>query len=309
LLVSETLAIASAFCIALSSMLISELKGRVPLVQLARWQWLAAFAMTAVVSAAIGGWRSVGLAEFGLLAASSVFGIAIGGTTYFAAIYTAGPRVTALLFSLTSPFALALGYLALGETITGQQALGVALVLCGVVLAIGVPEWLLKPIIGNRSPATLQRVAPEATLTGPLWQGVALGVITALCQALGSLLARPAMASGVEPFTAMAVRSGLAALFFLALMAFPFGRATRAAWQPTLLGIGIASAIIGTGLGMSFLMAALHGGEVGIVSTLSSISPVLILPMVWLRSGEKPVWQAWLGALLAIVGVALISLE
>jgi drug/metabolite transporter (DMT)-like permease len=109
LLVSEILAVASAFCIALSSMLISELKGRVPLVQLARWQWLAAFAMTAVVSAAIGGWRSVGLAEFGLLAASSVFGIAIGGTTYFAAIYTAGPRVTALLFSLTSPFALALG--------------------------------------------------------------------------------------------------------------------------------------------------------------------------------------------------------
>src|SRR5262245_21231401 len=132
-------------------MLISELKGRVPLVQLARWQWLAAFAMTTVVSAAIGGWRSVGLAQFGLLAASSVFVIVIGGTTYFAAIYTAGPRVTALLFSLTSPFALALGYLALGETITGQQALGVALVLCGVVLAIGVPERFLKPITNPRA--------------------------------------------------------------------------------------------------------------------------------------------------------------
>src|SRR5262245_21976140 len=296
-------------------MLISELKGRVPLVQLARWQWLAAFAMTAVLSTLIGGWLSVGLAQFGLLAASSVFGIVIGGTTYFAAIYTAGPRVTALLLSLTSPFALALGYIALGETITGQQALGVALVLCGVVLAIGVPERFLKPITSPRalaviSPAsTPPTIAPEPLLTGPLWPGVALGVITALCQALGSLCARPAMASGVEPFTAMAVRSGLAALFFVALMAFPIGRATRAAWQPTLLGLAVASAFVGTGLGMSFLMAALHSGDVGIVSTLSSISPVLILPMVWLRSGEKPVWQAWLGALLAIVGVALISLE
>jgi drug/metabolite transporter (DMT)-like permease len=295
-------------------MLIGELKGRVPLIQLARWQWLAAFVMTGVTSALVGGWRSVGPWQFELLAASSLFGIVIGGTTYFAAIYVAGPRVTALLLSLASPFALALGYFILGEIITGQQALGVLLVLCGVVLAIGLPKRFLSRVISRPAlpvvaPATMSLAVPVPFLAGSLWPGVALGVITALCQAVGSLFARPAMALGVEPFTAMAVRSGLAALFFVTLMAFPFGRATRAAWQPTLLGLAMASAFFGMALGTSFLMAALHSGEVGIVSTLSSISPVVILPMVWLRSREKPMWRAWLGAVLSIIGIALISLE
>ena len=37
-------------------MFLTELKGRVPLVQLARWQMMAAFAMTGIVSLVIGGW-------------------------------------------------------------------------------------------------------------------------------------------------------------------------------------------------------------------------------------------------------------
>jgi uncharacterized membrane protein len=54
-------------------------------------------------------------------------------------------------------------------------------------------------------------------------------------------------------------------------------------------------------------MAALRTGNVGIVSTLSSITPVLVLPMVWLRTGQRPAAAAWLGAALVIAGTALIS--
>ncbi len=314
LLVSEAFAIASALCIALSSMLISELKGRVPLLQLARWQMLAAFAMTGVVSVTTGGWRSVELWQFGTLAASSLFGIAIASTTYFAAIYAVGPRITALLFSLTSPFALALGYLVLGETINAWQGAGVVLVLAGIVLAVGMPRRFVAsgrsaPALPVIAPASMPvAVDPAPPLAGPLWPGIALGIVTALGQALGSLFARPAMAAGVEPFTAMALRSGLAALFFCALLALPIGRAGRTAFQPSTLGLAIASAFFGTALGMSFLMAALHHGDVGIVSTLSSITPVLVLPMIWIRTGDRPPARAWLGALLAIAGTAMISM-
>ena len=313
--VSELLAIASAFCIALSSILVGELKGRLPLLQLARWQMLGAFAMTGLVSLALGGWQTVGAWQFGMLATSSLFGIAIASTTYFAAIYAVGPRITALLFSLTSPFSLALGYVALGETITGGQGLGILLVLAGIVLAIGVPRRFLKrgidrPALSVVAPATLPRaVDPAPPVAGPRWPGVALGVVTALGQALGSLFARPAMASGVEPFTAMALRSGLAAAFFVALLAVPAVRAARAPFEPGALGLALGATFFGTALGMSLLMAALHGGDVGIVSTLSSMTPVLVLPMVWLRSGERPPATAWAGALLAIAGTALISIS
>lgn len=308
---SEIFALAAAFCTALSSMFLSELKGRVPLLQLARWQLIAGFVMTGAVSLALSGWRTIGPWQFGLLAASSFFGIAIASTTYFAAIYAVGPRITALLFSLTSPFALALGYLLLGETISGGQALGVAMILAGIALAIGVPRRFLKraaPSLPVVAPATLPLSLPPAPpLTGPLLPGITLGVVTALGQAVGSLFARPAMASGVEPFTAMALRSGLAALFFVCLAALPVGRVSRSPFQPSAFGIAAASAFFGTALGMSLLMAALGSGDVGIVATLSSVTPVLILPMVWIKTGERPSMTAWAGAVLAIAGTALIS--
>lgn len=302
--ISEILALASAICIAASGMLINELAGKVDVLRLARWQMLAAVAMTAGVSLAIGGWRTIVPWHFGYLAASSLFGIMIASTTYFAAIYAAGPRVTALLFSLTSPFALALGYLFLGETITARQGAGVVLVLAGIMMAIGAqrPRPLAAPDVSSVLPA-----APYETAAIP-WKGIALGVITALGQAVGSLCARPAMADGVEPFTAMAIRSGLAGLFFLALAAIPFS-APRATYRfhPGHLAIACAAAFFGTGLGMSLLMAALANGNVGLVSTLSSMTPVVILPMAWARTGVAPPAKAWTGAAFAVIGTGLIS--
>ena len=289
---SELLAIGAATCIALSGMLISELTGKVHVLRLARWQLTAAFVMTALAASVTGGWRTLDQPALVYLALSSLFGIMIASTTYFATIYAIGPRSTALLFSLTSPFALMLGYIFLGETISLRQSLGIALVIAGIVLAIGLP--------GGGKGAPVQKIA---------WGGIALGVVTALGQALGSLFARPAMAAGVEPFAAMAVRSGLAAFFF-ALIAFLPLPAWRGSYTfaPRLLVIAVVAAFFGTGLGMSLLMAALASGKVGIVSTLSSMTPVVILPMVWIRTGKAPPLLAWIGAALAVVGTGLISL-
>lgn len=298
---SELFAIAAATCIALSGMLIHELRGSVHVLRLARWQMLAAVAMTGIGSLVTGGWSRITLWQAGFLAASSLFGIIIASTTYFAAIYTAGARLTALMFSLTAPFALLLGYIVLGETIGLRQGCGILLVLCGIVLAIGIDF--------RRRPKTARPQGDGAVKAEIPWGGIALGIVTAFGQALGSLCARPAMASGAEPFTAMAIRSGIAAIFFLVLALLPI----RALRQPyhfsaRTLSIAVIAAFFGTGLGMSLLMAALASGNVGIVSTLSSITPVMILPMVWVRTRVPPPRRAWAGAFLAVAGTALISL-
>lgn len=304
--VSELLAISAALCIALSGMLINELKGRVDVIRLARWQMLAAFAMTGGAALVIGGWKTIGADEFALLAASSLFGIIIASTTYFAAIYTAGPRTTALLFTLASPFSLLLGYLFLGETIDMRQALGVGLVLAGIAMAVGLRRRDTVAAIEVSAAGVASIALKQST---PAWVGIALGIVTALGQALGSLMARPAMEAGVEPIAAMAVRSGIAALFFLALVPLPFRFLHQPyAFRRSDAGIAIASAFFGTGLGMSLLMAALVTGNVGIVTTLSSMTPIMILPMVWLRSGVPPVPAAWIGAVIAVAGTTMISL-
>jgi drug/metabolite transporter (DMT)-like permease len=295
--VAELLAISAAICAAFSGMLIAELRGRVDVFRLGRWQMITAVALTGGLSLSLGGWRTIAPWQVGFLAASGFFGIILASTTYYATIYAIGARNTALLFSLTSPFALLLGYFVLGETISLRQGLGIALVLAGIVLAIGLPAR-----------KSAERSINSTDVKAP-WRGIALGVTTALGQALGGLCARPAMAAGAEPFTAMAIRAGVAGIFFfaLALLPIPILKSPhRFSWRA--FGIAVASAFFGVGLGMSLNMAALARGKVGIVSTLSSMTPVVILPMVWIRTGVAPSRRAWAGALIAAVGTACIGL-
>ena len=265
--------------------------GRVGVWQLGRWQMGIAFVLTALSSTLVGGWSTVQPWQFGLLAASAATGIMLATTTYLAAIHAAGPRVTALLFSLAAPFAVLEGWVFLGESLSTAQLGGIGLILFGIVLAI----------LAENDPH------PDDKPSRPLMVGVALGGVTALGQATGSLFARPAMEAGVDPFAAMAIRSGLGGLFFVAVMIFPFARAARIPEGRDLQNVSL-SAVFGMFLGMVLMMAALGRGDVGIVSTLTSTTPILILPMLWFTTRRAPGWPAWAGAGLAVLGTALISL-
>lgn len=289
-MLAVVLSLAAAAAFAASAMFIDSVSGRVGPLQLSRWQMGLAFLMTAAISVALGGWRTLDLAMVLWLTASSASGILIGSLTYVATIRYTGPRISALLFTTASPFALALGFGFRGETVGPAQAAGAALIVAGIALAVIGP----KRDEGARTPR-------------PLWLGVSLGLLTAFAQAMGSLLARPAMLAGADPVAAMAVRSGAGAAFFILLLALPTLRPSALPPLPAIRQIGL-SALAGMVVGMSLLMAALARGDVGIVTTLSSTTPILILPMVWAAYRRIPGPLAWVGAALAVVGTALISL-
>ena len=286
----EILAVSSAFCVALAAMLVAETGGRLGVLGLARLTMVTAFVMTGSLSMALAGWRTLTPETASLLAGSSDFAIMLATLTYYGAIREAGPALASLMYALTSPTALLLGWLARGQHVTPQQAGGIACVLVGVALTVGVPGG-----------GTNSRVP---------WRGVALGIATALGQAIGNLLAQPAMASGVEPFTAMAVRAGLGAAFFAALETVrrPVKR-SRATLRACDVSLAVCSALVGTGIGMTLLMTALGRGDVGVVTTLASTTPIAILPLVWIRTRRRPTKSAWVGASVAVLGIALVSLH
>ena len=288
-MLAVVLSLAAAAAFAASAMFIDSVSGRVGPLQLSRWQMSLAFLMTAVTVAVTGGWRTLDLEMILWLTASSASGIMVGSLTYIATIQYTGPRISALLFTTASPFALALGFGFRGETVSLIQAAGVGLIVAGIALAVMGP----KQDEGARTPK-------------PLWIGIGLGLVTSFAQALGSLLARPAMLDGADPVAAMLVRSGTGALFFVARLAIPAFRPVALPSSVAIRQIGF-SALAGMVIGMSFLMAALARGDVGIVTTLSSTTPILILPMVWAVYRRIPGPLAWVGAALAVVGTALIS--
>jgi uncharacterized membrane protein len=63
------------------------------------------------------------------------------------------------------------------------------------------------------------------------------------------------------------------------------------------------------GVGMSLVLLALKKGDVSTVAILSSVSPVLVLPLLWLYLRRPPAPGAWLGAGMTVMGTSLILLR
>lgn len=234
-----------------------------------------------------------------VLVVSGIIGIYIGDTLNFAAVGRLGARRAGAVFALNAPMAAGLGWLLLDEQLNLQAILGIATTAIGVAIAI----------VG-RPPAHAHRF--EQT-EGIILTGIAFGLGAALGQAAGALVARPVMEMGVDPYVASLIRvsaSGLCmALSASAMMAARIEMGPPNPITPAVLWPALATAVIGLGLGMTLLMFALAGGKVGIISTLSATSPVLILPMLWLRTGQRPTAASWLGAAIACAGMALIFLR
>jgi len=73
-----------------------------------------------------------------------------------------------------------------------------------------------------------------------------------------------------------------------------------------IVGQSIISGFLGMALGMSLLLIALQKADAGIVATLSSTSPIMILLLIWLITRKLPTYGAWIGTMLAIIGSGLI---
>ena len=227
-----------------------------------------------------------------VLAASGLIGILIGDTFNFAAVARIGPRRAGAVFALNAPMAAILGWAILGEALPLQAILGIALTAAGVALAI-----LGRPATNAHRFETLQ---------GRLLMGILLGLGAAFGQAAGSLIARPVMASGIDPYLASLLRVGASGLSMGFLATLPSAPLRPAPPSRQVLLLTAGTAVIGLLVGMTLFLYALQGAKTGIISTLSATSPVIILPLLWLRTGQRPSLLSWFGALLAICGLALI---
>ena len=225
---------------------------------------------------------------------SSLTGIVFGDFLLFAAMRRLGPRRTNVLFATNALFAAILGWVFLGEAIGGQTFLAILFGFSGVVLAV---------IYGKRRDLMHQWEA----VTPPLWIGVILGLSAAVCQALGVIFIRPAMAAGVDPMAATLARAVVGAVIFW--MTLPFDRRRRDKSlipDRSLLLLIALNGLFGLGVGAAFLLAALETGNVATVTILASTTPVLILPFIWIKTRMLPAPGAWAGACLVVVCTALL---
>jgi drug/metabolite transporter (DMT)-like permease len=286
----EALALLAAACWAVSSLFSAPPAQRLGAFAFSRWRMLFASVLLWVLALAGGGWRSLDGPAMGLLAVSGVIGIFIGDTALFGCMNRLGPRRSGVLFACHALFSGVLAWAFLGEVLWGWALLGSGLLVGGVMLAI---LW------GKRSD---EAHGWEQT-RGPLVVGVALGLLAALCQSVATLMLKPLMSTGIA--SAMRMSMALAAHAVLLAVGWPGARA-RAPLRWSDAGLIFLSAAVAMALGMTLILAAMRDGQAGLVAVLSSVTPILILPLLWLVYRRRPAAGAWLGAVLAVAGTAMI---
>lgn len=295
--IHELAALGAATCWALTGLISSGPAGHLGALAFNRTRQIFVTGLLVLYVLFTGVWHELDMTNAGPLLLSGLIGIFIGDTLLFATLNRLGPRRSGILFALNAPIAALFGWLLLGESLSAFAVAGIAVTAAGVVLAI---------LFGKRRAQMHQWEA----IKGPLWIGVLLGIGAATGQAIGSIIARPVMAAGIDPILASLLRVGIAAFCLSVLIQLPIPSVKPKG--PLTLKVAAMTALTGIlalAVGMTLLLFALSGGKVGIVSTLSATSPALILPMLWLRTGERPAAGAWAGAALVVIGMGLIFIR
>ncbi|BDU35780.1 DMT family transporter [Vibrio nigripulchritudo] len=290
----EWLALAAAFLWAISSIISVTPARHLGSFSYSRWRMGCTSAILIVMALFTGGWSTITSDHILPMALSGLVGIFIGDTALFACMNRMGPRQAGLLFSCHAVFSAILGYWIFSETLSGIELFGSVLVFSGVMTAI----FFGKKKQGQHEWEAIQ---------GSIAIGIGLGLLAALCQALGGIIAKPVMQGDIDPVAASAIRMIAA---FLAHCAFRMtGAKLSRPIKPInlrILWICAVNGFLAMAVGMTLILYALRDGNVGMVALLSSTTPIMVLPLLWIYTRQRPNPYAWIGAILAVVGTGIL---
>jgi drug/metabolite transporter (DMT)-like permease len=231
---------------------------------------------------------------FSAIVLSSIIGIIIGDTFLFVCLKRLGPRRQALLFSMQIPFTIILAEIFLQTLPSLTELVGCALIFSGILIAIQfnrtIPDDDLENIQGNK------------------YTGLCAGIGFALCQSIGIILMKPALQT-TDPIIVSYLRVIVAAVIMFGSLFFI---KNNQLWEKmknikiTLFSIFLG--FMGMGVGMTMLIYALKYGNPGVISTLSSTMPIMIIPILWIVTKNYAGHLAVVGATLTCIGAGIIFL-
>ncbi len=245
------------------------------------------------------------------LGASGLIGFVIGDYFLLHAYVLVGSAMAMLLMSISVPLTAVAAFFVFGERLGNWALAGMALCVTGVSVTIA---------SGNKTRRARADAAPGAagngagTVTvsagrgpGSYAKGVAYGILSAVTMAAATLCTK-AGAVGVDSVWATQIRIGSALFGFIAF-ALATGKLREvgvALRDRRALPVIALGGVFGPFVGVGLLLFAIQHAEAGVVSTLSSLSPVFLLPPTALLLKRRVTLAETGGAILAMVGLALI---
>lgn len=225
---------------------------------------------------------------------SGLTGIFLGDLFLFKAFTLTGPRVALLIMSLSPPIAALISWITLGETLTWVGVAAMSITLSGIVLVV-----LGKKENGNG------KIGLQYNTRGLLY-----AFLGAIGQSAGLVMSKTGVLEAGDPFMATQIRLYAGIVGFVLLITW------LRRWKPVMqtvqdkksFGVISIGAFFGPFLGISFSLLAVQYTNPGIVQTIASITPVLIIPFAIFVNKEKVSARDFVGALVAVAGISMFFL-
>ncbi len=234
--------------------------------------------------------------------ASGIIGLALGDYFGFTSFVILGPRIGSIFNTLAPTAALLGGYLLIGERI---NIIGIV----GILITIGGVVWLTLSRSGKASMQDHE--------IGKVGKGVLFGILSALCQGLGVVLANKGFQTQINhadlPFfqaTWIRMVSATTILYAFTIVRGKFKEITQPILENKNKGLiyTLGGTLFGPVIGVSSSMLAislLHN-KPSVAQTIFALVPVFVLPLSYLFYREKITLKAVIGALVAISGVIVL---
>ena len=68
----------------------------------------------------------------------------------------------------------------------------------------------------------------------------------------------------------------------------------------------VLSGVMGMAIGMSLYLVGISLAPMCICTILSATTPIIILPLLWVFTGERPSWRSMIAACIVVAGTSFI---
>jgi len=233
---------------------------------------------------------------------SAAVGYVFGDYCLFSSYLVIGPKTGQLFMTLAPPIAAVAGWAIIGETLSLNALIAMAVTICGIVISI---------ISGGDG---------KIRLDIPV-KGIILGIGAGLGQGIGLVLSKigmqhysaaipadaPAMMNEMMPFASTMIRAlagGLGFLFIMCLMKttseLKEGFRDRKGMK-----YAVMTTLTGPVIGVSLSLMAVRHTNTGIASTLMALTPVLIILPYSIIYRQKVSLKEIIGVVISMTGVGL----
>lgn len=230
------------------------------------------------------------------MGASGIVGFVIGDYFLFNSYLLVGSRIAMFLMAASVPLTAIASYFIFGESIGYLGVIGIT----GTVFGIG-----LTVVSGNKNPSI-----KKDSDKGDYLKGIVFGTLSAVAMAGGTLLTKVG-AADISAIAATQIRifSAFIGFVFIVVLFKKTDEVISALKNPGSFSLIAAGSVFGPFIGVGALLYAIQHAEAGVVATISSLTPVLIIaPSIIIFKKHISLLEI-AGAFIAVGSVSLLFIH